>query len=211
MAVLLVDNQVFKLQLFCKLNNQYAVNALDFRVINSAVGGVTDQAAVDELSSVFGTLLRDCMSNDASYFGAKLTIYDPVLPVPVVSNVGAGNGSDNSQALPSQTCGLIKKMTAFAGRRGRGRIYIPFPSEDFNSDDGFPTAGYLAVAEAVALQLRTTVGVVLGAGSAEMQCGLARITLGAPTFIPITVTNVRTAWATQRRRSSINQGDSVPF
>src|SRR3546814_8120191 len=52
--------------------------------------------------------------------------------------------------LPGQVCGMVTKLTAAAGRRFRGRVYVPFPLETDN-DGIVPSAAYVARINPVAL------------------------------------------------------------
>jgi len=211
MATPLVDGDFFKVQFFYNLGTQYACNVVSFKVKNSLVFGITDQESLDYLGNNFAAAVLDAMSNDASYFGNKLSFYPPLAPVPITSFAGAGNGTIVSDVLSPQTCGLIKKQTALAGRRGRGRIYLPFPGESVNSPGGVPSAGYISAAETVRDLMITDLAVTGAGGTADLHAVLVDQSGPAPLAYEITSGIVRPKWATQRRRSLINRGDSLPF
>lgn len=111
--------------------------------------------------------------------------------------------------LPTQTAGLITKRTAVPGRRGRGRAYIPFPTESYNDANGLPTNAYMTPAGALAFSISQSVLVgTLIDGNYLDPVILHRDTGGTSDIL---ATLARQKWATQRRRGSYGRPNVSPF
>lgn len=109
---------------------------------------------------------------------------------------GSLNGTINAEAVAPNTSVLISKLTAFGGRSGKGRFYLPgFSEGSVNSSGQVDAAGVLATTNAFeawrGLVEARDVGFVLLHNP------------GAPLTIPTPVTAFacQTQVATQRRRN----------
>lgn len=107
-----------------------------------------------ELSPAF--LAQDCFD----VIGVKITplmvseaqlrfcLTRKIWPLPVgtefTSTGGSLQGQDAAPGLPTQVTGLIKLQgNGPAGRRSRGRFYVPFPAQGALAFNGFPNATYM--------------------------------------------------------------------
>jgi hypothetical protein len=127
-----------------------------------------------------------------------------ILPEPAgdtsFSSIAPVNGSNVSDLLPRQTCGIITLRTGIAGVKFRGRVYAPFPPESANDSSGQPNAGYLTNLDALATLFDDVLTITVGADS----LGLTPVVYhrSDDTTTPITVAVSRPRWATQRRRNN---------
>lgn len=171
--------------------------------------GSTLGAIATRLSTLLAPLVKPLLAVGATYRGIRVRRIDPLPPSPPAYELAdQGPGTVAGDLMSPQTAGLITIGTAFAGRAYRGRAYIPFPSETDNDATGIPIPGYRTRADALALQLRTTV--VVG-------------TVDSVTLIPvlwhrktrtttdITSSSTRPGWATQRRRGFFGRQNPIPF
>jgi len=114
---------------------------------------------------------------------------------------GTTAGSRSTQViLPPNNTYLIKKTTAFAGRRFRGRMYIPYVSTN-----GVTQTGSLQSAEQTILVARAsailTALVAAGPNASELSLLHAESALSAtPSPTPVAALTAEAVVATQRRR-----------
>jgi len=160
-------------------------------------------ATAAQIAGAFGTLVqaeyKDCMSNEATFRGVSMQKLAPG-PVEAIqySTASAGPGAVASEMLPKQVSGIITWTTALAGRSNRGRTYVPFPTESFQTLDGKPNASYMTVLGNLAAVLASSVAAGGGGNTSTLiPCVWSRI-LGIVN--PITNWTPRQKWATQRRR-----------
>lgn len=116
-------------------------------------------------------------------------------------SAGTTTGSRTSQSItPPQTTYLLRKSTAFAGRRFRGRMYLPFVAELGTQQTGQLEASELTILTARAAALSTAF-VGGGTGSGGMYLLHSESPLSAtPAPTPITALSAQSFVATQRRR-----------
>jgi hypothetical protein len=157
--------------------------------------------------------MKAAINENAVYYGLRLTqaVMPPTNPKMAQFAAADGAGTTTGDMLPPQVAGLIKVTTGVAGRRFRGRMYIPFPSESDSVVEGAPNAGYLAKVQPIITELATSPIITVGGSTVTYDYGLYPRPYTAFQWKEITGGLFRTRWATQRRRSFINRGDVVPF
>jgi len=210
MAYVLQSGDVVRVAIFCKMASQVSVNVRYWRAGPSVGSSATDQDFAEHLDAAIAPNYKPCLNNNAEYLGVKAQVISPFPKAIVETNANQGVGTGGASAMSTQTAGLVKLLTADAGRNGRGRIYIPFPSEEDNEPNGRPGAAYLAALDTVGNDFITTYTV---------DPTMADPTLLTPVLWSVsTLTHkfltgkaLRQDWATQRRRSQINKSDVNPF
>lgn len=208
MAAILAEGDILEGKFFCRDESQTGINVVHFYVAGVAGGSLTDQQVCTALSTLAGPLYRAWMAAGQRYSGMRLQRIRPLpAPVAVTSTVGNGAGTGGGSALPSQSALLVSKRSLFAGRANRGRAYLPFWSDAFNSADGHPTAAGLALAQAWATQFLSALNVAVGGASVSLLAVVYNRASGGSVVISNAI--IRDAWATQRRRSEINRPDST--
>jgi hypothetical protein len=155
-------------------------------------------------AQVAGPLLV-CLTNLSEYLGVSVKDISLLpLPASVTSNALAAFGIGGANPMPTQTAGLISWRTAIAGRKGRGRTYVPFPSLSNVTPPGeSPNATYLTALSALATAMSTPLVVTSVGGTSTMQLFITpKINaLGNA----VTGFAVRSGWATQRRRGDLGR------
>lgn len=202
-------NDILKVAHFNTFSPQTAVTVRHFRVSAEIAGGATYLEIANAIKARYDSLWPPIMPVNVTYRGVGVQRIKP-LPrlVEVFSTAPTQAGTRTGDPCPSQTCGVITLRTALAGRKFRGRVYVPFPSEFDNNSIGRPTAAYVALLASIANELIASVTVV-GA-------------LGTTTLVPViyhkstTLTDdvvshrVRDIWGTQRRRGDFGQPNPPP-
>jgi hypothetical protein len=107
-------------------------------------------------------------------------------------STGSNTGLGNAEYIPQVAC-IVKLTTALRGREHRGRIFLPFISEN-----NFSTGGVDAAAVAA---MHTAWGNFVTACDAD-DVGLGVASYKLATFTPITDLVVELRSGTQRRRNS---------
>jgi len=154
--------------------------------------------------------LLACISSAWTYQGYKIRMVypNPSQIVPLAHS--AVGGSLIGESLPPQVASLVSLRSTVAPPRVRGRMYVPCATET-ESGSGVPLA-VLTNSLATLADLLLTEMTVNGAGgtSCIMRCGISP-QKSRLFFYPFDVRNVRTRFATQRRRSAINRPDVSEF
>jgi hypothetical protein len=133
-------------------------------------------------------------------------IHPAPVAIHVASTTQAGVGTQVTDGLPPQVAMLVTKRSAFAGRAARGRTYLPFLYEGGSGPQGQPTAGLLAQGTSIAQYLLTNKTMTLSGRETSLAPVIwRRLT---KTYVNVTDFLVRDRFATQRRRSLLNQGDN---
>jgi len=148
MAKVVVSGQLMDVTVHGWFNGQESVNLWQYYVTpGSIVGAPTDLDIAVTLDTGLQAAYKAAMHNLATYRGVKVQLIPTTLstyPVPqyVIANTGVGTGGASPTA--TAVCGLITKLTAFRGRKYRGRCYLPFPSTTaYDPTTGEPKAAYL--------------------------------------------------------------------
>ena len=172
-----------------------------YRVASIVGPGATDVEIAQRFGALIPTPLRAVMSNEASYLGVSVQRYHPTPPaVPAFSNTGSGVGSVVAPVLPPQTSGILTWRTLLAGRKYRGRSYIPFPAETSSTNNGRPAAPYVADLNTLATALLGPIVVTGFAGDSTLWLIVQHRTVPA-NFTDVQLGLARDYWATVRRRS----------
>lgn len=205
----LVVNDIVECKVYCQSAGQISQNIFHYRVANLTGDGATDQDAADKVDTNFAGPYKALLCNFAEYLGSSAQIIKPTRRPACFSNTSADSGTAGEEQIPRQVAGLIQLQTATASKHGRGRKFIPFPSEDDNEEDGKPSVGYVANLTALAIQLLTPMEVVGGGETATLQPVLYDRDAG--TTLALIKYRVRSVWATQRRRGDTRHADLSPF
>jgi len=201
-------NDILQFRFYCRLDDQVSVNVSHFKITAEVTGGATVQELATVLGGVMSGPYADVMSSTAQFMGTQC---QKVWPLPKGASFSASllaAGTRSTEPLPPQSCGVVSLKTALAGRKFRGRQYLPFPAENDNGVTHVPLAGYLASANTwmtTLFTLHTTVGAT---GSTTYKPVIFHRADGSAT--DIVSGRVREGWGTQRRRSYFGQHNLSP-
>ena len=165
----------------------------------------TAQENVDDVDT-FWTALANLMDNAITWtVGPEVPILDEETGELVgVTSVTAGTGAGTAagDALPYATQGLVRLATDdfVAGRRVRGRIFLPGIDENFNAATGIPSSTFLSTVQTAVTNLIAAGGLLVWArpfaGAEGPPVRPARLGSKAS----ITASTVWTQWAVMRSR-----------
>lgn len=199
---------IVEVALFCSHGPQVSINVRHWKVGTVAGGAVTDLNTALAIAAIYGPLYKAVLCDTARYEGLRLQIIKPTRLAEVTTADEEGTGEVTGDALPYQVASLIALKTAFAGRRNKGRWYVPFASESVNNNEGHPQIDYLGDVAALGDAYTIQLVVVAGGATALLDPVIYHRATGTSTLV--TGYAVRREWATQRRRSQINSGDVLP-
>jgi hypothetical protein len=122
-----------------------------------------------------------------------------------VDNVTGGTGGGG--AVPSQVAAVVRKITGFAGRKHRGRIFAPFLAFSFLQANGELTAGSVASFTAATQNVFGNQNMLMGLRETDLQATLQH--KGAPITTDDVVDFQCTGkLGTQRRRGDYGRTNS---
>ncbi len=146
-----------------------------------------------------GTNMKAFCSAEWSLIWMKFQKFSPIpRSAGTISTAHNGPGGVSGSALPSSVTAVIRKRTEFAGKRYRGRMFVPGVPISYELDSTLNPAGVGAL-EALASDLTEGGAATVGAYTAAMLNVLVHKGVAiAPT--PVISTNVDTVLRNQRRR-----------
>jgi len=189
--------------------SQAGLNVRHYRSIATVGGSVGVDQFANALFDDFDTAYITLMSAQATFNGVLVQKIFPLpMGMPAMSAQAPLVGLITGDLLPRQVAGLISLRTDFAGRRFRGRVYVPFSGENASELDSSPTAAYLAGLSTLAQQFLQQVTVIQGAATETIAPVIWHRDLQTTDFIRTAM--IHDAWATQRRRGSFGRPNLPP-
>lgn len=197
-------NDILEVKLFTEFEDQLGVNVIHTKVIAVAGTGADFSAALTYLWSTYRPHWRALVNNNCRV--ARISI-QKVFPLPrgaaAYDDTSATDGTGGADPIPAQVSGIITRFTALAGRKYRGRVYIPFPATVFNATDDTPSAAYVTALDLFADDITGTDEIGAGGNTFQMQsCIFHR---ADNTSTPTLNWRSNKKWATQRRRGNYGQ------
>jgi hypothetical protein len=187
----------------CTAQPQQGLNIHYYKA--TAVAGLptTFQAAV-ALATQRKNKYANCMNVGAEYDGCSCQRFMGPLPLeePQFSTLGfPQTGTVTGDLLPPDKSGIISWKTGKAGRKYRGRSYIPFPGEASNNVNGLPETAYVTSLTALLGALMTPTLIDDGMGNTVQ---LAKViyhgrVVSSP-YDLVTTGIAKDLWAVQHRR-----------
>lgn len=200
---------ILKVVQYMGSEEQMGLNVRHYRVSAEVTGGASLTEIANALKAIFAPLYQVCLSSSAFHRTVGVQVIRP-LPIGNEAFAGAFNdvGLRTGDPLPKQVSGLISLRTALAGRRNRGRVYVPFPAETSNNSSSEPDAVYIEGLGGIGtahVAPRTVVGAT---GTTTIVPVIFRRVAG--TTQDVVSFRVRLFWATQRRRGDFGKPNVLP-
>ncbi len=121
-------NDILRIKTFCFQPPQVGIN-IRFAIVTSVVGVINTADVAAVYDGLVQGPYKALLSNPSTYVGVNCQRIFPGTPTfPAGTQVSAGVGTAGATALPAQVSGIITTQTGLAGRKFRGRSYIPFPA-----------------------------------------------------------------------------------
>lgn len=195
----------------CSAGTQVSQNVKQLHVASLAGSGLNGPDFADAISTSLSSYFKSILNVGAKFEGVKVQRLFPNPGQPIVSTASNGVGLVSGDLAPPQTAGLVKLQTGASGRRGRGRIYLPFPSESDSTSAGKPSATYLNNIDGIGQYFTSSATFGTGGNTVSVIWCMDKAPFNGTTLRPFVTYVVRANWATQRRRSFINRADYNPL
>jgi len=200
---------IWQVRLICKAGNQWSQNVRYYQTTQETGDPPAAADVATAVSANFQAEYILCLAASASYQGV---IAQKIVPIPALDSGSHQVSLAGERGVDPvlQVCGLIRLRSGFAGKTGRGRVYIPFPSgTDFDAN-GDPIAAYKTSLLNLAASFLDTITIgPLGAPTWTGSPILYRRKTGSTR--PILTESISQTYATQRRRADTRHGDATPF
>lgn len=210
MATNLTTFDILEAVFYCTNGPQAGLNVIHYQV-SAIIGIPTDQMAADVLSGAASITYPQWLASDSLFYGVKVQIINRTpKPAAVSSVIGQQVGIAGGVTLPGQAAGIITKLTRFAGRSYRGRMYVPFPGETLNT--GTPPEVSMA-GQGLLLAIANTVLIAQPGGIGGNNCIISPVIADKHGTVRALVNGftIRSKWATQRRRGDYGRANTPPF
>lgn len=209
---MLVDNDIVEIKFMMYQGDQLGLNILHYRGLVTAGNAPTEVDLGALLNQQAAPLYANCMVDTAAYIGCSVQAIWPNLQAPfLIKQSPPTQGATAGDALPRQTSGIITKKTNQAGRKGRGRVYVPFPGEADSGVDARPSLAYMTALNVLAAKILQPWDVVHGIGTFQLRPLVQGLPPSQNPALPVVSWVARRRWATQRRRGDFGRPNSNPF
>jgi len=194
-------SDILQMNTICRFGLEGASNVMHYRVDAYTGLGATLQELAIALFDDFQPEYVPFMTAAATFSHVEMR---KIAPLPV-SDVAystqaavAGSIAVTVNPLPPQVCGIITKRTGLGGRKFRGRIYLPFFTENANDVGLTPNAATLALMDTLAAEFAVGGTVVGAAGTTGFNPVIWHKATQSYTYV--TRCAARPYWTTQRSR-----------
>lgn len=204
-----VVGDVVEVCVYCKLEEQIAINVLHYNI--DAVGGVAveyDEVA-GRIYAAIENPYRDWLTESAQFAGVGIRRLAPLPKTIQYTRIDPVDGNLTAFTLPAQVSGLISVRTPKPGPGGRGRIYIPFGSINWADVVGNMTPDAEAQLQSIADALGPTT--TWQEATAAWTIVATLQVSGVPSAPECDNIFATGKWATQRRRGNYGKPNALPI
>lgn len=206
-----IVGDIIETQVLTSFGNQIGLNVLHYRVATVVSGGTTLAAAAAVLDLGLHAAYKNAICNQATYRGIGMTNLAAPRSVQTVSQGNLGVGTGGANMSPTQVRGLISWYSNLAGRRYRGRTYIPFVPTNGVTAAGDPLAAYVTIMDAVRAVLQGGFTVTSGAPSTTYVLAIIHRNDNPLSASDVVLGVTRNRFATQRRSGAYGRANTPPF
>lgn len=153
-------NDIYQLTIVQSLHGQKILNVLHYKATQAPSSGTYEAALIQAFGVIAIPSLKAFQSEELNHEALAVQKIWPLPPThATLDTTYSGPGLIPGDSLPTSVTSVITKVTAFAGRKYRGRVYVagvPVTSEN----DSQLQVGDLAVLGAFAENLDNGIGAV---------------------------------------------------
>lgn len=193
------------------------IQECDFNFVCTVATGTLDTRSdlLGSVATIWGAYCTATLNQIFTNYGTKASVIYPLPPpapeLNVVSTVGVLMGGP----LPTQARPLISWQTANAGRKYRGRNYLPTPDNSLhNPATDAPAAGLLTAMDTFGVAMVNTFSYTIGAKTTTWDLCVAHRSKTLPrvyTFDLVTGHISRRVYATQWKSGGTGRINTIPF
>lgn len=202
------NGTVFQVRIVCYVTSQISYNVYAWRVIymDPLYTEVPLYDIVSQMLPTLQTLYLPLMSENTTFKGCDyrmLTTANGSLKTYAIEL--PANGSSPALPMPTNVCGLLSRESNVMGPRGRGRVYLPFPSAVAVTPQGLPSGIYQSNIQALGdyAMVNQTIAVP-GFGDIGVQPVLpsSNTTINPSNWGDVVDFKARSVWGEQKKRGS---------
>lgn len=188
---------------------QIGMNVLHYVVSARTGAGATLAELANSMAPAFQAPAKAIISAAARYRGVGFTNISAPRTLEYANTGSDIQGTGGATLAPTQSSLVIHWGTQMAGRKFRGRSYLPFPSTGDMNADGTPTTSYISRCTTM-MATYATWGPVTGAGGTTSVVLVIYHRVGGGFDQVVLGTNTQ-KFGTQRRRGMYGRLNSVPW
>ncbi len=221
MSTVLAAGQLVQLRVWTQWGGavQAAVNTSWYLVSGVGSPAATDADVASFMDNLIAPFMKPLIHNVSRYQGVQAIICSGTAPnkavnVPASAITNAGVGTGGAVPMAGQVCGILRFQTILAGSAGRGRWYLPFPSQTADSGGGSASAAYIAAGMSLGNVVGVDQPITVGGRTATLLRVIRHGKNKAEIYPPPTPVNsfsVDNTWATQKRRGSFGRHNVSPI
>lgn len=207
-------NDIIVARAWCTAGGQAAVNTYGYECVSQAGAGATDVDFLAALTGTFSAFYKGLLPPNCSYDGLQGYFLKRagLLPPPVNDVTGAGAGVTGTTCIPRGMAGIMKYATNIRGPGGRGRVFLPFVSQNYQDTTALPTNAYQVFVNSFASFLLAPL--IVGSGGNTVTMVWSLIHRKAPD--PITGHQITTAesaqkWGQMHKRGEYGRLNAAPI
>lgn len=177
----------------------------------TAIGGADTRALLGPAVQAFFTArVIPNMAVVSSLYGWRVQQLDPLPAASTVFGTAIVAGTAGATSAPTQARPLLSWITAFAGKKYRGRIYVFTPTFDCSDATSYPNAATLGTVNNLGNDLR---GSVVVGGSTWKSVILHKPPAAGGPWTSTDITNHKAAiyFGTQRRSGNTGRLNKLPW
>lgn len=220
MATNLATGMIVRERVYCydTQSRQVGINVVYYE-IGTVVGGISDADFAHIRSTFHAGPYKGWLSSRSRYDGTGIKIVDPDPFPEILSASGNGPGVAGAMQTPTQVSGLIRfgSATTVLGHTlppkkyiPKGRIYIPFPAQQWADDDGLMKASAVTALGLIRDTFPMTDVAVGALGTAPYSLKIKTGSTLVP-YVQVTSRGIPQLFATQRRRGDFGKINASPF
>jgi len=202
-----VIGDILAMRAWSVLDEQAAVNTYNYECISISGGAVTDQDFCSTFDTGFMSPFYQALQPPSvEYRGVQAYFIkrsSGALPAPVSSTAGAHVGTHGTKPVTRNAAPILKYAGFSRGPGGRGRVYLPFVSDDYIASNGRVTNAFDVLVNSVASTLLTPIVITSGGSTATFAWGVAKRPRGGP----VTISQILTAQSADRVGQMHKRGD----
>jgi len=188
--------------------DQVAINTLHYTVISTTGAGATLQEIASAFMADVNVAYKGTQTPNSTFRGTGVRNMTPPRTLEFTSIAGTGVGTVAANELPRQVTALFNFRTFLAGKKERGRIYLPFVPATFADGAGNSTAAATTAYTALLTAMLISRNVV-GAGGNTLLNQCIRHADGTMSVVQTHTYTGR--FATQRRRGNYGRLNIIPL
>lgn len=145
----IIANSVLSVRLFCRLHGQVTINNWLYRNLQD----IPDTSTTDPLffntwqSQIWQGYLQPALSNELNSATLHLQWIHPTRYIDFAATLSPATGGFIQTSMPSGVSMVVRRYSILAGRKNRGRIYLPGLYNSGENDSQIASAYYTANAD----------------------------------------------------------------